>query len=132
MTKTKKMSIYTVLLILVVLIAAGYYALMPKSPKTATDLTGDQVAALIADTNVVFLDVRTPMELRAGKIGNAVNIDYMAGNFENQIAKLDPSKTYVVYCHSAGRSPKAFNAMKKQGFENVLHYPGGWAEWSRR
>jgi phage shock protein E len=132
MTKTKKMSIYIVLLVLVILIGAGYYALMPKSPKTATDLTGDQVAALIADTNVVFLDVRTPMELRAGKIGNAVHIDYMAGNFENQIAKLDTSKTYVVYCHSAGRSPKAFNALKKQGFENVLHYPGGWADWSRR
>ena len=132
MTKTKKMSIYVVLLVLVILIGAGYYALMPKSPKAATDLTGDQVAALIADTNVVFLDVRTPMELRAGKIGNAVHIDYMAGDFESKIANLDTSKTYVVYCHSAGRSPKAFNALKKQGFEHVLHYPGGWAEWSRR
>jgi rhodanese-related sulfurtransferase len=132
MTKTKKMSIYVVILVLAVLIGAGYYALMPKSPKTATDLTGDQVAALIADTNVVFLDVRTPMELRAGKIGNAVHIDYMAGGFEEKIAQLDTSKTYVVYCHSAGRSPKAFDIMKKNGFENVLHYPGGWAEWSRR
>lgn len=126
------MSLYTVLIVLVVLIAGTYYALMPKAPKTATDLTYDQVTALVADTNVVFLDVRTPMELRSGKIGNAVHIDYMAGNFENQIANLDTSKTYVVYCHSAGRSPKAFNAMKKKGFENVLHYPGGWADWSRK
>lgn len=132
MTKTKKMSIYVIIALLVALIGAGYYALMPKKPKTATDLTGDQVAAMLSDTNVVMLDVRTPMELRAGKIGNAVHIDYMAGGFEEQIAKLDPSKTYVVYCHSAGRSPKAFDIMKKQGFENVLHYPGGWAEWSRR
>jgi phage shock protein E len=132
MTKTKKMSLYTVLLVLVILIGATYYALMPKAPKTATDLTYDQVAALVADTNVVLLDVRTPMELRSGKIGNAVHIDYMAGDFESKIAKLDPEKTYVVYCHSAGRSPKAFSALKKQGFENVLHYPGGWAEWSRR
>lgn len=132
MTKTKKMSIYVLIALLVVLIGAGYYALMPKQPKTATDLTGDQVAAMLSDTNVVMLDVRTPMELRAGKIGNAVHIDYMAGGFEEQIANLDPSKTYVVYCHSAGRSPKAFDIMKKKGFENVLHYPGGWAEWSRR
>ncbi len=132
MTKTKKMSIYAVLLVLVVLIGVGYYALMPKAPKTATDLTYEQVAALVADTNVVLLDVRTPMELRAGKIGNAVHIDYMAGDFESKIANLDTSKTYVVYCHSAGRSPKAFDTLKKKGFENVLHYPGGWADWSRR
>jgi rhodanese-related sulfurtransferase len=123
------------LLALVILIVAGYavyYALQPKSPKTATDLTGDQVAAMLNDPNVVLLDVRTPLELKAGKIGNAVHIDYMSSDFESRIADLDTSKTYVVYCHSAGRSPKAFNILKKNGFEHVLHYPGGWAEWSRR
>lgn len=132
MNKTKTMSIYVFIAVLVVLIGAGYYALMPKKPKTATDLTAEQVAAMLNDPNVVMLDVRTPMELRAGKIGDAVHIDYMAGDFEQKIAQLDTSKTYVVYCHSAGRSPKAFDIMKKNGFEHVLHYPGGWAEWSRR
>ena len=59
---------------------------MPKKPKTAP--TSPATVAPCSATPTVMLDVRTLMELRAGKIGNAVHIDYMAGGFEEQIAKL--------------------------------------------
>ena len=123
-----------ILMVVAVLAVGGYmyYSLQPKSPKTATDVTGDQVAGLLNQPNVVMLDVRTDLEVSGGTIGNAKHINYMGSDFKQQIAQLDTSKTYVVYCHSGGRSPKAFKALKEAGLPNVLHYPGGWADWSRR
>jgi len=128
----KKMSMTVIFIALAIIVGGTYYALQPKSAKASNDVTAEQIKAMMNDPNVVMLDVRTPMEVSGGKIGNAVHVDYMNRSFENQIAKLDPSKTYVVYCHSAGRSPGAVRTLKKNGFQNVLHYPGGWADWSRK
>lgn len=128
----KKMSLTVIFIALAIILGGTYYALQPKSVKASNDVTAEQIKAMLNDPNVVMLDVRTPMEVSGGKIGNAVHVDYMNRSFESEIAKLDPSKTYVVYCHSAGRSPGAVRTLKKNGFENVLHYPGGWADWSRR
>lgn len=124
----------TFLLVIAVLAVGGYlfYSLQPKAPKTATDVTGDQVATLLSQPDVVMLDVRTDLEVSGGTIGKAKHINFMGSDFKQQIAQLDPSKTYVVYCRSGGRSPKAFKALKEAGLPKVLHYPGGWAEWSRR
>jgi len=64
----------------------------------------------------VILDVRTLGEYRSVRIKGAKNADFYNG-FEQQIAHLDKSKTYILYCASGGRSQAAAGFMRAKGFE---------------
>ena len=68
---------------------------------------------------LVLLDVRTPDEFAAGHLQGATNIDVEDPSFTDQIAELDKSGHYVVYCHSGRRSAIAAQAMKDAGFTDV-------------
>lgn len=76
--------------------------------------------------NSVLLDVRTPAEYGSGHIESAINIDYdNTGLFNSGIKKLDPSKTYFVYCRSGNRSSKAIMIMKNNSIKDVYDLKGG-------
>jgi rhodanese-related sulfurtransferase len=82
--------------------------------------------------NAVVLDLRTPDELKQGIIPNATNIDYFTKDFEDRIAKLDPSKTYLLYCASGGRSSETMELMKTNGFKCVYNLDGGFIQWKKQ
>ena len=85
-----------------------------------------------ADTNsTVVLDVRTKDEYRAGHIPRSVLIDFTADDFEQQIAKLDKDKTYLVHCASGGRSARACKKMEQLGFKKLYNLEGGMAAWEK-
>jgi len=87
----------------------------------------------INETNNAFvLDVRTPEEFAEGYIANAQNINYNGSNFEAEIAKLDKSKTYFVYCLSGKRSASAASYMRTNGFKNVINLEGGILTWQNK
>lgn len=73
----------------------------------------------------VLLDVRTPSEYAEGHLKSAINIDFYNATFTDEIAKLDKSKTYFVYCRSGNRSGKAVAQMRKAGFEHLYDLDGG-------
>ena len=82
------------------------------------------------EKKAIVIDVRTPAEWQQGVIdGATLFIDYNGGNFEQQLAKLDKSKTYVVYCRSGGRSAGASQVMVDKGFKNVINMQGGISSW---
>ncbi|GGF09877.1 hypothetical protein GCM10011383_21360 [Hymenobacter cavernae] len=74
--------------------------------------------------DVVVLDVRTPDEYAGGHLQNARNLDFKAPDFPTQIAHLDTTKTYVLYCASGNRSGKAMAMMQQQGFRKVVNAGG--------
>ncbi|GAP61667.1 MAG: rhodanese-like domain-containing protein [Ardenticatenia bacterium] len=84
------------------------------------------------DPNFVILDVRTPEEFAGGHLEGAINIDFYAPDFEQQLAQLDKSKTYFVYCRSGNRSGQTIPIMKKLGFQQVYELRGGIAQWVRQ
>ncbi len=76
--------------------------------------------------NVIVIDVRTPEEVAEGYIkGTDQFINYNDHDFDEKIAALDKSKTYIIYCRSGGRSTKACNAMVGKGFTNLYELKGG-------
>ena len=77
----------------------------------------------------VILDVRTPKEYAEGHINGSINMNYFDKDFKNQLGKLDKAKPVYVYCHSGGRSSKAMNIMKNQGFKTIYNLTGGYAAW---
>jgi len=95
------------------------------SPAEAQEL----VNTFGGDGNFVILDVRTPAEFQAERIQGAFLVDYLAGTFRQEMAKLDRGKTYLVYCRTGSRSDGALQVMKEQGFRNVYHLDGGIVKW---
>ncbi len=79
--------------------------------------------------DVQLVDVRTPEEFSEGHIENAVNIDFMADDFDAKVASLDKEKPVMVYCKSGGRSAKASARLKELGFKSITDLEGGITNW---
>jgi len=79
---------------------------------------------------IVVLDVRTPAEFAEGHLPNAINVDFESGSFEEELASLDKSATYAVYCRSGRRSAVAVDLMQKAGFTKLFNLDGGVIDWS--
>jgi rhodanese-related sulfurtransferase len=82
-----------------------------------------------ANPDFVILDVRTPGEFGDGHLENAVNLDYYAETFRDDIDKLDKSRTYLVYCRSGKRSRAAADIMQELGFGSGYNMLGGIIQW---
>lgn len=87
---------------------------------------------LMSGSNVVVLDVRTPGEIAQGKIAGAMELNFNSPDFAQQTAKLDKSKTYLVYCRSGNRSGQACNIMQQQGFGKLYNLKGGMIAWGQQ
>lgn len=61
----------------------------------------------------VIIDVRTKEEYEEGHIKNAINIPYDVIDSKIDISK---DKIIFVYCKSGNRSNKAYNTLKKLGY----------------
>ena len=107
---------------------------------TSTSTTASRKDVTVADAHAlieankgnpdfVILDVRTPAEYAAGHIEGAVNIDYEAADFRDQVSNLDKVKTYLVYCRTGVRSAAASDIMVGLGFKDVTSMLGGITEW---
>ena len=97
---------------------------------TSSNLDAQEFQAKTQEANVITLDVRTPGEFVSGHLVNALNIDVEDGQFDAEIAKLDKSATYAVYCRSGRRSQVAIDRMKAAGFTNLFNLNAGVQEWA--
>ena len=84
----------------------------------------------ITEPNIQLIDVRTPEEFNEGHIANAVNFNFLADDFEANVANLDKEKPVMVYCKSGGRSAKASARLKELGFKNITDLEGGISNWN--
>ena len=78
----------------------------------------------------VLLDVRTPAEFAAGHLAGAKNLDVQATTFATQLAALDKTARYVVYCRTGHRSTVAGQQMLAAGFTKVVDLAGGITAWT--
>lgn len=92
---------------------------------TYVNISRDEFLALKDQPNTVVLDVRTKMEWNMGHVDGATLIDINSPTFEAEVKKLDPSKTYLVYCRSGRRSVLAANILIKNGFTDVKNVKTG-------
>ena len=97
---------------------------------SASNLDSARFADKIVETDVVTLDVRTAGEFMAGHIDGAINIDVEGNTFDAEIANLDKSKTYAVYCQSGRRSQIAVDKMASAGFGSLFNLENGIADWN--
>ena len=100
----------------------------PVSPITAA--TPDEFVAVIGEPGITLVDVRTPEEFAAGHIDGAINIDFQAADFADQVGALDKTAAYAIYCHSGNRSGQAEALMAGMGFTDMTDLTGGITAWT--
>jgi len=97
------------------------------------DVTPQEAFDLIQDNednpDFIILDVRTPQEFTEGHIEGAINIDFYADTFRDEVAALDRDKTYLVYCRSGNRSSRSVTIMDELNFREIYHVLGGIIAW---
>jgi rhodanese-related sulfurtransferase len=88
-----------------------------------------EFAELIADSNVVILDVRKADEFAEGHIKGAVLIDQFQSDFVEQAKEILPKdKTIAIYCRSGRRSANAAAKLADVGYKCV-NLKGGILAW---
>jgi rhodanese-related sulfurtransferase len=111
------------------LLATVFLLTSCSSSTTATNLDAAGFADQITKTDVITLDVRTPGEFSEGHIEGAINIDVEGASFDSEIANLDKTKSYAVYCRSGRRSTIAVDKMSATGFEKLSNLESGINDW---
>ena len=92
-----------------------------------TDVQG--FTELIADSNVVVLDVRTAAEFAEGHIKGAILIDQGQSDFVEKVKITLPiEKKIAVYCRSGRRSANAAGKLADVGYKCV-NLKGGIIAW---
>ena len=84
-------------------------------------ITGKDALQAHAEGEVTLIDVRTPAETSHGKIQGALEMNVTSMDFKNNIAKLDRSKPYIIYCRGGMRSTRACKIMEKEGFTDLTN-----------
>ena len=111
----------------------------PHPSKAWLEISGDDVAALHARGNVLFLDARRSSVYRAGHIAGARSISIWEADADDKVKALfaegrDQSAPIVVYC-SGGDCEDSHHLGEKLyfvGFDNVLVYKDGFPDWEKR
>lgn len=104
----------------------SYDSLRPRQFEN-TDVKG--FSELVADTNVVVLDVRTVEEFNEGHIKGAILIDQKQSDFIDKTKSLLPiDKKIAIYCRSGRRSANAAGRLADIGYKCV-NLKGGIIAW---
>ena len=112
----------------------------PPHPQTAwVEASGDDVAALHARGNVLFLDARRTSVYRDGHIAGARSIAVWEADADEKVKTLfaegrDQSAPIVIYCSGGECEDSHMLAQKLYfvGFDNVLVYKDGFPDWQKR
>ena len=90
----------------------------------------DEFEQLLADSNVVLLDVRTQSEFDEGHLKGAVLIDVKTDSFMMAARdRLPKDKIIAVYCRSGRRSVAAAERLAADGYQ-VVNLKGGISSWT--
>ncbi|MDZ4664098.1 MAG: rhodanese-like domain-containing protein [Bacteroidota bacterium] len=103
------------------------------SAQNIRDVDAETFKKLMEDKKSIVIDLRTPSEIKTkGKIKNAVELDFLALDAEENIKKLDKKKSYLIYCAGGGRSGDCKDLMVKEGFKNVVNLAKGFDDWKKK
>jgi rhodanese-related sulfurtransferase len=118
---------------------AGGKEFAPHPDKAWVEISGDDVAALHARGNVLFLDARRSSVYRDGHIAGARSVSVWEADVEDKVRALfsegrDQSAPVVAYCSGGDCEDSHMLGQKLYfvGFDNVLVYKDGFPDWQKR
>jgi thioredoxin 1 len=123
---------------LILLVSAG--SCQQSEKKTVTQSAAPVQKTIPADQfrqkmlmakSALLLDVRSPEEYNSGHLEGAINIDYHAPDFREQVKKLDHDRPVLVYCLAGSRSASAAEILIAENFSEIYNLQGGTMKWKQ-
>jgi sulfur-carrier protein adenylyltransferase/sulfurtransferase len=107
----------------------GIRPMTPQGPSTEGVIDATELKEkLDRGDDFVLIDVREPHEYQIAKIPGAKLIPL--GELPKHLSELDPNADIVAHCKTGGRSQKAVDLLKQNGFKHVRNMVGGITAWS--
>ncbi len=78
--------------------------------------------------NIKVVDVREPDEYEIAHVSGVPL--FPLSTLQQRFTELDPNQQYYIHCKMGGRSMKALNFLRQQGFKYVKSVKGGITAWS--
>jgi sulfur dioxygenase len=107
--------------------------MVAEAKQHITEVNVATAKQLLADGNIVVVDVREESEYANGHIDNALPVP--RGVLEFKIGNIpelaDKSKTVLTYCRTGGRAALAAQTMQQLGYKNALSIAGGFEAWQK-
>ena len=107
--------------------------LVAEAKQHITEVSVETAKKLLAEGNIVLLDVREESEFAAGHIDKALLLP--RGVLEFKIGSVpelaDKTKAVLVYCRTGGRAAFASQSLQNLGYTNVLSIAGGFEAWQK-
>jgi len=102
----------------------------PATTTTMAEIEPEELKRrLDAGENVFILDVREPHEYQICNLhGHLIPL----GDLPQRVGELDRETEIVVHCKLGGRSAKAVELLRTQGFRNVKNLTGGIMRWAEK
>ena len=101
-----------------------------KTPEQITIVDKAFLKEEVIGKPVQLIDVRTQEEYDSGHIDDALNFNIINNEtFLEQIETLDKNEPVFLYCKMGGRSNRAAQLLKDQGFTKIYDYSGGFNDW---
>jgi adenylyltransferase/sulfurtransferase len=103
----------------------------PENPDMHPDEVTVQDLKLALDDpklGIKVIDVREPDEYQIAHIEGATLIPM--SSLQQRFTELDPNTQYYIHCHSGGRSMRALQFLRQQGFKHLKNVAGGISAWS--
>ena len=123
-------NLFAVLLLIHLMAAA--FGQQTQSTRIQNVSIDEFTAAMDSLEGEMLIDLRTPEELKNGKIPGARVIDFFGPDFEPAIQALDRDKVYLLYCASGGRSGETAELMESMGFKKIYNMEEGFSGWQKR
>ncbi len=123
-------------LILTITAIASLFLISCNSNSTGTNSKGEKENLTVTEANALLkanallIDVRNPDELaeQSYDVKEVVNIPL--ADLESNLADIPKDKEVIVACKAGGRSQKALDLLKKNGFTNISNMQGGITAWT--
>jgi sulfur-carrier protein adenylyltransferase/sulfurtransferase len=80
------------------------------------------------ESGIKVIDVREPSEHQVAHIRGVPLLPL--SQLPQRFQELDPEQTYYIHCKLGGRSMKALEFLRQQGFQNLKSVRGGITAWS--
>ena len=109
-----------------------FCGLKPKSPSMHPDevTVQDMKQALTRpELGIKVIDVREPEEYQIARV-EGVPL-FPLSQLAQRFGELDPKQSYYIHCHAGGRSLRAVEFLRQQGFQQVKSVKGGITAWSQ-
>ncbi len=96
-----------------------------------SELSAQQAKELLAKSDLLVLDVRTPGEYYGGHLENALLIPVQQLEARLKEIASHKEKDILIYCRSGNRSTVAAEILTRGGFKNLYNLRRGIIEWEK-